>query len=249
MRKRFITVLTVGFLLAGASWASAQDDAKALLDKAVKAHGGPDKLNKIKAQQSKAKGSVETPIGKVEFAQESSFQYPDKFKEVSHANVNGMQIDVTTVYNGKEGWMNVMGQSMPLEGNILEAIKDSIDTIALARLAFTGSKDYEASPLGEAKVNDRPSVGVKISRKGHKDVNLYFDKETGLLSKLEHRVKDPMSGQDLDEERIVTEYQDVDGMKVAKKATINREGKKYMDVEVTDLKFLDKLPDGEFEKP
>ncbi len=249
MRAHFVKLLAVGILFAGASWARAQDDTKAILEKAVKAHGGADKITKAKAQQSKAKGSVETAVGKVDFAQESSFQYPDKFKEISHATVNGMQVDVTTVYNGKEGWMVANGQSIPVEGPILDAIKDSIDTIAVARLAFTGGKDYEATPLGETKVNDRPCVGVKLSRKGHKDVNLYFDKETNLLAKLEHRVKDPMSGQDLAEERIITEYQDLDGMKVAKKAIINRDGKKFMDLEVSDVKFLDKLPDGEFDKP
>ena len=109
----------------------------------------------------------------------------------------GMQFDVTTVYNGKEGWLSVAGQTMPLEGAILEAIKDAVDTIGVTRLAFMGGKDYDLTSLGESKVNERPCVGVKIARKGHKDINLFFDKETNLLSKFEHRVKDPMSGQEL----------------------------------------------------
>jgi outer membrane lipoprotein-sorting protein len=249
MHACLIKFVAVGILLAGSSWAPAQDDAKAILDKAVKAHGGLDKLAKVKAQQSKAKGSVESPVGLIEFTQESWFQHPDKFKEVSHATVMGQQIDATTVYNGKEGWINVMGQTMALEGPLLEAAKDGIDTIGLARLAFLGGKDYELTALGESKVNDRPVLGVKISRKGHKDVNLYFDKETNLLAKLEHRVKDPMGGAEVGEERIIVDYQDVDGMKVAMKATINRDGKKFMDIEVTDIKFTDKLDDGTFEKP
>ena len=48
---------------------------------------------------------------------------------------------------------------------------------------------------------------------------------------------------------MILEYQEKDGMKVPKKAVINREGKKYMELEVSEIKFVDKLPDGTFEKP
>ncbi|HEV8058882.1 MAG TPA: hypothetical protein VGP68_03365 [Gemmataceae bacterium] len=249
MRACLMKVVAVGILLAGSSWARAQDDAKAILDKAVKAHGGAEKLGKVKAQQTKAKGSVETPMGLLEFNQESTIQHPDKIKEIVHVNINGMQISITTIYNGKEGWINVAGQTMALEGDMLEAIKDTIDTLALARLAFLGGKDYQVTSLGESKVGDRPVLGVKVARKGHKDVNMYFDKETNLLAKLEHRVKDPMGGQEMNEERIILEYQDVDGMKAGKKVVVNRDGKKYMEAEVTEVKFLDKVDDSNFEKP
>ena len=248
MRVQFVKVLALAILLVGAGWASAQDDAKAILDKAVKAHGGAEKLGRIKGQITKAKGKLEL-LGGAEFTQESAVQHPDMLREVMHLSVNGMNIDITTVYNGKEGWMNVMGQTMPLEGAVLEAIKDAIDTMSLTRLAFMGGKDLQLTLLGDSKVNDKAVVGVKITRAGHKDVNMYFDKGTGLLAKLEHRVKDPQSGQEVSEERIILEYQDMDGMKIAKKVTVNRDDKKYMEAEVQDVKLSDKLDSVLFEKP
>src|SRR5437763_974410 len=111
MRTCLTGILAFTLLLAGSSWARAQDDAKAILDKAVKAHGGAEKLGKIKAQTSKAKGRIEV-AGGLDFTQESTVQHPNKFKEVVHLTVNGQQIDVTTVYNGKEGWINANGQMM-----------------------------------------------------------------------------------------------------------------------------------------
>ena len=248
MRTQLVRYLSVALVLAGAGWASAQDEAKAILDKAVKAHGGAEKLNSVKAQTSKAKGKLEI-LGGLEFTQESAIQHPDKLREVVHLMVNGMNVDVTTVYNGKEGWINAMGQTMPMEGAILEAVKDSIDSMALSRLAFAGSKDLRLTLLGESKVNDKPAVGVKISREGHKDVNMYFDKGTGLLAKFEHRVKDAQTGQEVAEERIILEYQDADGMKVAKKVSVNRDEKKYMEAEVQEVKLSDKLDSSLFEKP
>jgi hypothetical protein len=51
------------------------------------------------------------------------------------------------------------------------------------------------------------------------------------------------------EERIILEYQDVDGMKSAKKVLVNRDGKKFTEAEVLEVKFLDKVDDAEFTKP
>jgi hypothetical protein len=248
MHTQFVRCLSMAILLVGAGWASAQDEAKAILDKAIKAHGGADKLNKAKGQTAKAKGKMEV-LGGLEFTQESAIQYPDKMREVVHLTVNGMNIDVTTVYNGEQGWINSMGQTMPLEGAILEAVKDAMDTMALSRLAFAGSKELRLSLLGESKVNDKPVLGVKVSREGHKDVNMYFDKGTGLLTKFEHRIKDAQSGQEVAEERIILEYQDVDGMKVAKKVTVNRDDKKYMEADILEVKLSDKVDSSLFEKP
>ncbi len=241
--------VAVGILLAGSSWAAAQNDAKAIIEKAVKAMGGAEKLSKTKAQEIKSKGTLEVQGLSLEFTEESTVQHPSKVKEAMHLSVMGQQIDVTTVFNGKEGWISARGETKALEGPALEAVRDGLDTGLLTRMAFMGSKDYDLTALGESKVNDRPVLGVKISRKGHKDVNLYFDKGTGLLSKLEHQVKDPMGGQEASEERIVLEYQDVDGMKVAKKLSILRDGKKFMDIEITDVKFPEKVDDSVFEKP
>ena len=43
--------------------------------------------------------------------------------------------------------------------------------------------DFQLSPAGEVKVNDRPALGLRVSRKGWPDVNVYFDKESGLVVK------------------------------------------------------------------
>ena len=77
---------------------------------------------------------------------------------------------------------------------------------------------------------------------------MYFDKETGLLAKFEHRAKDA-TGKEVSEERIVLEYRDTDGVKTAKKAQINHDGAKFLEVEILEAKILDKLDDSEFEMP
>jgi hypothetical protein len=119
----------------------------------------------------------------------------------------------------------------------------------LTALRDNKDKSRELSLVGEDKVDGRPVVGIRVASKGHKDISLFFDKETGLLSKFVHRTASPMSDQEVTEERIIQEYQEVDGLKVAKKALINHDGKKFIEVEVLEVKLMEKADDSEFTKP
>jgi hypothetical protein len=248
MRALLLGAVAAGVFLTPLARSSA-DEPKAIIDKAAKAHGGAEKLAKITGIRLKTKGRVEV-AGGIDFIGESTVQVPDKLKEISTLTVNGMQIKVTVVYDGKEAWSNdpVQG-TKKLEGAALDSLKDGIEAGNLARLAFVGGKEYELGPLGEIDVNGRKAVGVKVSRKNGKDVNLYFDKETGLLTKFEHRTKDAMSGKEVNEERFILEYQEVDGLKTAKKMLIKRDGEKYIEAETTEVAYLDKIDASEFEKP
>jgi hypothetical protein len=139
---------------------------------------------------------------------------------------------------------------MDMNDDLLELMRDAMYTLRLTQQVFSlKDKEFELAPLGEIKVNDKPAVGIKVSSKGKKDVSMYFDKESGLMSKFDHRTKDAQTGQEVAEERIILEYQDVDGMKSAKKVLVNRDGKKFTEAEVLEVKLLDKVDDSEFVKP
>ncbi len=247
LTMRLLAASTCLILLAVRAPA-ADDDAKAVIEKAIKAHGGADRLTKFQATKTKSKGTIEL-FGGITFTSESAVQYPDKFKETVELEVAGNKATVVTVYDGKKGWISINGETKEMDEKTLDAMKEVLHGMQIMRMAFTKDKNCEFSPLGEIKVNDQPAVGVKVSAKDHKEVNLYFDKKTGLLAKMEHQTIDAMTGKEVAEERIVTEYQEIDKVQAAKKVVINREGKKYLEVEITDLKSLEKLGDEEFGKP
>ena len=98
-------------------------------------------------------------------------------------------------------------------------------------------------------IKGKTAVGVTASREGKKDVNLFFDKKTGLIVKTESRGRDLMSGQEVTEERFITEYQDMNGEKAAKKIEVQRDGKAFLEAEVLEVQILQKLDDGEFVQP
>src|SRR5437016_3102742 len=107
MRRLSIHLGVFGLLcataaLGGPALGQGQDEARAILDKAIKAHGGEDVLRKHKAGTIKNKGRLEILNG-VDIMQEISFCLPDKFREEMSFDANGMAIRIVTVFNGGKG--------------------------------------------------------------------------------------------------------------------------------------------------
>ena len=114
---------------------------------------------------------------------------------------------------------------------------------------FLKDKTVKLALVGDSKVKDKPAVVVSISREGKRQINLSIDKQTNLIVKIEMRKKNLQSGQEVSEERVITEFQDIAGRKVAKKIEILQDGKPYMELEVLEIATLEKIDDSEFAKP
>jgi hypothetical protein len=249
MSRVLVPLLSAVVLLSPA--ARADDDAKAVIARAVKAHGGEEVLAKYQAGQAKNKGKITLPgLGDAEFTQQTAFMFPGKFRESLELAVAGQTVKVETRVNGDKVTIEANGNEVPQNDTIKAAMKDVQYVMKVARLtALLKEKGFELSSAGEAKVNDAPAVGVRVSMKDQKDVTLYFDKKTNLLAKLEFRTTDPMTGNELTEERIIQEYQKSgEGLPAPKKIVVKRDGKDYITAEVLEFKFLEKLDDSEFTK-
>jgi hypothetical protein len=247
MRRLLSVTVAAGLVLALASQGLAKDEMRELIEKAIKAHGG-EKLAKHTAFITKSKGKIDM-LGGITYTSESSVQLPDKYKVVIDVGIQGKSYNVATVYDGKEGWVSVGGKIQKLDKKLQEYFRQGAYQMNVGHLVALRDKKFKLGPLGEIKVNNRDAVGVRVSSKGMPDTSLYFDKKTWLLVKEESRTHDFLSNQEYVSERIMTEYQDVDGMKAAKKTTVYKDGKKLAEEEVTETKFLEKLDDSEFAKP
>lgn len=248
MRTVLIPTLVAGVLLAAHAGARA-DDVQAILDKAIKAHGGADKLGKQRTIQTKSKGTIELGGG-IAFTDETIIQPPGQVKTATTLDVNGQSVTVSVVFDKDKGWVKTGDKVMDMDEKLLAEMKEVGYLAQIGRVFFLkDGKDAEVSLVGDDKVDGRDVVGLRVVSKGHKDINLYFDKQTGLLAKITRQALDAQSGQEVSEERIIQEYQDVDGLKAAKKVLINRDGKKFLEAEVTDVQFLDKVDDSTFAKP
>lgn len=228
---------------------SAGAEPREIIEKAVQALGGEEKLTKFKAGATRTKGTIEV-MGGLAFTQQISAQLPSQFKEAIELDVNGQKVTVTTVFDGAKGWLSINGQVRDAEDKLLTELKEAAHMMRVGRLSsLVKDKTCELSTLGEIKIDGKDAVGVRVSSKGYRDINIYFDKKTDLPVKIERRVLDLSSQQEVNEEKFIIEYQEKDGMKIAKKVLVLRDGKKLMDVEVVEVKFMEKMDDSEFAKP
>jgi hypothetical protein len=252
MRRTLLSVLSAVVLAAFATGSPAADEGvMAVINRAIKAEGGEEVLTKYKASRSKSKGKMTVPnVGETDFTQESATMLPGKLKETLQLDLAGQKIEVLTVANGDNVSITAAGNEVPVTDDIKNALKASRYLMKIVRLVpLTKDKNFELSSLGEVKVNDKPAVGVLVKSKGQKDVSLFFDKDTGLLSKVEHRTVQP-GGKEITEERIILKYFDKNkqGIVLPKEILVKHDGETFMKAEVLEATVLESIDDNEFKK-
>ena len=246
MRKTWCTTFAVFLALGIASPARAEDKGEpmALVNKAIKATGGADKLTKFQAQTWKEKGTYYGMGEGLPYTATNAVQWPDKFS----MNIHDYFV---IVLNGNKGWMK------PKDGEAMEMPKEQLEeqmeshyggwVSSLLPLKGTG---FTLTTLDEIKVEGKPAQGIKVAHKGHGDVSLWFDKDSGLLVKSAQRLKSAQQGgKEVLHEGFFSNYQDVQGVQIPMKILVHQDGKKLVEAENHDVKLAEKLDDKTFAKP
>lgn len=251
MSRVCVPVLGLLALLgAGLRSPAQENEAKAIIEKAIKAHGGEDKLAKLHTAAIKMKGAMQIMGFDISFTGETIYQLPNKYKNKMELEAAGKKVATTQVFDGDKAWMIVMDKVIDIEGDQLKAIREEgyaqkVETL----VPLLKEKEFELIVLGAEKVNNRPAVGIRVKAKGQKEIDLSFDKETGLLVRVARISYDGNIMKEAAFETIYSDFKDFNGLKHASKAIINQDGKKYMELEFTQITPLDKIDPKEFVRP
>ncbi len=229
---------------------AADDDAKAILTKAIKAHGGEEYLTKNKAARMQNKGKLTIPgVGETDFTQDLAYMLPDKLKDTLELTIGGQKVTIVTVMNGDKLSIEAAGKAVDITDDIKKAMKDAQYMMTVSRMVpLLKDKSYELSVFGEAKVEDKPAIGIRVVSKGKKDITLFFDKKTSLLAKIEHRTVEAGTGNEIGEERIILEYKIKDGIPFPKKVLVKHDGKTFLEAESVESTLLEAIDEAEFKK-
>ncbi len=247
MRRAIYLLAALILARAGTAWADEQADLKALIDKAIKVAGGEANLARFQTYVFKGKGTFYGMGNGIDYTGEWTIQMPGKMR-MQIEGTGDAKFTIIRVSNGDKVWSKFgdMVQEVTNKEELAEAKEDSYARWVVTLLPLK-AKAFQLAPLGEIKVGDRPAIGVRVSHKGHRDVSLYFDKDKGTLLKSETVVKD--KGQEVTQETLYSDYKEVGGARRAMKVLINRDGKKYVESEVTEMEPKEKLDDSVFGKP
>ena len=110
------------------------------------------------------------------------------------------------------------------------------------------TRPYTVQALGPAEVDGKKAEGVAVSDSARKlQVKLWFDSATGLMVKKAYHAA--TMGAPGEVEEVLSDYRDTGGLKLAHKATLNRDGKKFGEVSISEFKLNPGLPDSTYQKP
>jgi len=245
LRRLCCFLLTLILSLAPYAWLRADDQQQArnIVARAIKAHGGEERLNTFPAQTWNEMGIYYGSGKSTPYKASIATHYPGRVK-----------IDVENVYSavidGEHGWMTAQGQTRELARNLLDDRREEQYTDWVTTLLPLKNRKFKLALTGDAIVETKPAAGVRVSWKDQRELNLYFDKASGLLVKSAQRVKSQeQQGQEVTQECIVLEFEDVQGIKSASKTVVRRNGKQFLETTRTDMKRLERLDDSLFVRP
>jgi hypothetical protein len=246
MRKLLFPAWLAGLLLGGT--AAAQETPRAIIERAIKAHGGQERLSRIRADQVKLRGVLFMDKKEVAFTAETWVQLPGQFKNVIEFTTDRKHT-LVQILNGDQAHVSIDGQPEKVADTALNEMRDTLLLDRAVRLVpLLTDNVFNLSVIEEIKVNDRPAAGVGVQVKGRKEMRLYFDKETSLLTKTEHWLVDE-KGKEVRQEVFYSDFKDLGGFKRPTKVLAVRNGAKILEALLTDAKYLDKIDDAEFTKP
>jgi hypothetical protein len=250
-KVRSVLVIALVLALAGSSRADEATDMKKLLDKASKALGGEDKLAKLKGVTQKGKGTIHFASLKATFEETSYWLTPDKYRFEVELVLNGNKVTEVFVLNGAKGWGKIGDRTGDLPKNVFTEFRDVFYSIGLAmRPMDPKAMGCKLSPLGEVKIDNRDALGVQIGCKGRPDVNLYVDKQTGLPIKCEVRsLDDAQENKEILHEIVFSDYKKLGDLNTFTKLIWSKDGKKFLEREVTESKAEESLDNDLFGKP
>ncbi|OAI47671.1 hypothetical protein AYO44_09235 [Planctomycetaceae bacterium SCGC AG-212-F19] len=242
MRVSLLALLGL-FIVGSAAAIQTDDEAKAIVAKAVQAHGGDAKRARP-AYTLKLQGSVFADGRAAAHSGSIAAEGPDRARITNRfAGEEDIQ-----VVNGDQGWVRTKGQTRALGKEELADFKEDLYTDWVTTLLPLTEQEFVLARLAGAKVGNRPAVGVRVARKGHRDVELYFDEQSGLLVKKRITRAGP-DGKAVVYETFSSAVKDFDGIKQATTFVTYRDGVKFIEAEVVEAKFSKSLPAGTFAKP
>ena len=242
---RRIPWLALALVLPALAAAGDKEDAKAILDRAIRAHGGAEALAKA-AQCTRTDTGTQDIAGKdTSFVSAVTRSLPDRVRVKVELD---KRISTTLVLDGNKGWYQE-GETpaIPLPAARLKEMREETYAQWLTTLVPLTRPGFTITVLPKVKIESESAVGLLVSRKGNADTKMYFLERNGLLAKVERRVSE--GGATVDKEYLFGGFREFDGVTLPTREVVSINGRKYTTVSISGYKFPEKFEAGTFSKP
>lgn len=244
MRFCFLTNVFVSLFVLLAGAASAEEP-RAILDRAIQAHGGAARLERTKKGHLKAKseGTQSDVSFKVEI--EEWFDLPNRYSRTIDAGSKDAPTHFEEVYIGKECWIR-KGNGPAQLHQPLPVLQNWYAILAL--LLSLRDKNVQLKPLPDETKDGRTFAGFHaLSPQGSGD--FIFDKSTGLLAKTRQIRPNSLGGQEMIAEASYDDYHDIQGIHYPMRFKTISGKTDSTTVTISAIEFGDKIDENVFQKP
>lgn len=227
-------------VLAAAGARAADDPAVEVVKKGIEAHGGAAALQKYPGGEYKVEGEVTVGAEKGKFESTISYALPDKFRMSVKTELGTTKTDVLVIVNGDKVKATTNGKATDLK----DAAKGEFTQLAAVQevsllYPLLDEKKFTLKAEKDEKVGDKDAAVVLVTRKGMKDVRLFFDKKDGTLVRFVHKMPDPF-GAEATTEVTQSEFKKFDGVLQPTVQTVKQNNKEYMTLKVKDVKLIER---------
>ncbi len=196
---------------------------KKLLARMQEAAGGADKLAAIRDVTESIDLRMTNMPPNVTVHQVNAWIAPSQFRQESQ-----LPFGKVIVYSdGKSGWMSTPQGERPLPEPQLKQVREEL---------FRNYFQLLLSDRDSGRTVSSPAEGeLEIAEHDGSSVKLFVDQKTGLPSKEVYREAGPM-GPPASMEEIFEGFEEAGGVQVPKAITVNRDGAKYAELNITEYK-------------
>lgn len=209
-------LLTVVVLLASLSQIAVAQTAEDIVDKYLKAIGGPAALSKLQSRHVVGTLSMTLPNGMaVSGTAEVFSQAPNKQRSTTTLDLSAVGMGKMTIdqrFDGESAFaMDPMQGNREITGNLLENMKNATFPTPFLNYKERGATiEYvRKDPVGNGE-----AYIVLLKPKAGSVVECFFDTQSYLLIKTVTTVNVPQLGRDIDQVTELFDYRDQDGTKV-----------------------------------
>jgi hypothetical protein len=244
-----VIVAVVAFGFVGTLRAEGDKSATAVIDKAIKALGGEEKLKAIKAASWNGKGTLTFGGADTEITSTTTIEVPAQFRQDFEAVVQGSRVTGSTILSGDKGWRKLNETLTDLDKDAIANERLNIYPQLLPQsILLLKSDRVKVATAPEEKVDGKPAVGLKVTMPSGKDVTICFDKESGLPVKYTAMIMDFMNDE-AKQETFLSRYKEVDGVQKATRMEVKRGGDKFLIYDVPEFKTLKEVDPKTFAEP
>jgi hypothetical protein len=230
-------------------------DARALVERALQAAGGLDRLAKPRSYTFKQELTTRTKKAPDGVTSTATFYYqpPKKYRMEEDGRFNGKPVSYVEVINGNRGWGKRDGVVRPLAPRDVAHPLEVQQGFGYKFILVLRDSSSPPTWLGRSTIGDRPVVGIKITRRvvqALEERRLFFDPVTNLLARSELRTK-LSTGGEMATEQTWDDWKMIDGVAVPHKVThvVKDSAGTTFERTYRDFKFVDNLDPHLFDQP